>query len=327
MALLKLDTAIQRYLADIQAAALAGTDAIIAEVDRIMSMLDTDERAGAFVVGFERADFRRAFQTQLIARVAPGILERAEKVGIDQAARLTGVRKRVKSTLTGAFKAKQVRAMEVQFGGSMRQTSEQIRQLFNSVQLEGRSGFSVVEQLRNDLRTGGPIFKPMTGGRQWLDHVSRMTQQSSDRSAANGSVQLLAPGTVSAIEADEEMLNALHRWVSVLSENTCDPCKGRHDQVATWEQWDEDGRPGTDWNGTCRSRCNCQLVPLEARAESTEGPVSVRPLSQDEVQELEAFEEFEEDEDFDEDEGPPERFVPDFDDDFDEDDEFREFER
>jgi len=300
MALLKLDTAIQRYLADIQAAALAGTDAIIAEVDRIMSMLDTDERAGAFVVGFERADFRRAFQTQLIARVAPGILERAEKVGIDQAARLTGVRKRVKSTLTGAFKAKQVRAMEVQFGGSMRQTSEQIRQLFNSVQLEG--------------------------GRQWLDHVSRMTRQSSDRSAANGSVQLLAPGTVSAIEADEEMLNALHRWVSVLSENTCDPCKGRHDQVATWEQWDEDGRPGTDWNGTCRSRCNCQLVPLEARAESTEGPVSVRPLSQDEVQELEAFEEFEEfEEDFDEDEGPPERFVPDFDDDFDEDDEFREF--
>ena len=53
-----------------------------------------------------------------------------------------------------------------------------------------------------------------------------------------------------------------YRWVAVLV-NTCEDCLKRHNNVATWDEWEAQGLPRTGQT-VCREHCKCMLIPAEA---------------------------------------------------------------
>jgi len=265
MAKQPLHTVVSRYVRETQGATIASVEDVQRVVAEVLRKLDTDRKQVAFIEGFTRDDFVRAFIEQLTVRVAPAALQRAEAAGRANASRLTGVRRTISDSLTAAYKAQQAQALAVQFSGNMRGISDQVRALLASVATEGRGPATVIDQLREDLRSGGPIFGQMTGGRPILETMKKLTSQAAGRATSMATVQLLDPGSLSSLDAEQSMLSQLHRWVSVQGKNTCDPCANRHGEVATYDEWLEDGLPGGDWGNPCTTSCQCQLVPEQAR--------------------------------------------------------------
>jgi hypothetical protein len=62
----------------------------------------------------------------------------------------------------------------------------------------------------------------------------------------------------------EEGVDRNYRWSAVLV-RTCPDCLERHNQVKTWEEWEDIGLPRTG-STVCRENCHCILVPEQFSA-------------------------------------------------------------
>lgn len=56
-------------------------------------------------------------------------------------------------------------------------------------------------------------------------------------------------------------VDATYRWVAVLV-NTCPDCLARHNNIASWEDWEAQGLPRTGAT-VCGANCKCVLLPAE----------------------------------------------------------------
>lgn len=115
-----------------------------------------------------------------------------------------------------------------------------------SARLSQGATVDIIEQdLLTDLEEGGRIFGEFKNSLQptFAGSTSRFRD-----------VGLMA----------ETGVSATYRWCAVLV-NTCPDCIERHNQVKTWEEWEEEGLPRSGAT-VCGQNCKCILASAEAIA-------------------------------------------------------------
>jgi hypothetical protein len=109
--------------------------------------------------------------------------------------------------------------------------------------LQGVSLETIRADLLADLEEGGRIFGEF---------------KNALKPTFNGSVNRFRDvGALAEIGVDTKF-----RWVAVLI-NTCPDCLERHNNIATWQQWEAEGLPRTGAT-VCKDNCKCVLLPEAA---------------------------------------------------------------
>ena len=124
------------------------------------------------------------------------------------------------------------------YGKSMR-TTIVLEEYINVRLAAGASKAVIKKALLLDLETGGRIFGEFKRG-----------------------IQATAKGNLTRMrDIGQGIENVKYRWVAVLK-NTCPDCLQRHNNVATYDEWEQRGLPRTGATA-CRENCKCVLLPAE----------------------------------------------------------------
>tara|TARA_Y100000034_G_scaffold135349_1_gene206933 strand:- start:2232 stop:4274 length:2043 start_codon:yes stop_codon:yes gene_type:complete len=142
-----------------------------------------------------------------------------------------------------------------------------------TIQTQRAGGMSVSATsgiLANDMATGGPIFGEL--------------KNSLKESLSEGIGQSGRAGSFQAYDPDEK---TLFMWVTVAGHKVCPDCAPRAGQIATLDDWEKSGMPGTGWS-VCKGYCYCILDPsgkidpriqMERAAERARKPREFIPLN------------------------------------------------
>ena len=114
--------------------------------------------------------------------------------------------------------------------------AERLGQEIERLTRNGVSEQSIITILSEDLRTNGRIFGEL--------------RNSIKRGVTGGINQ--------AFRLSGQMGRSL-RWIAI-SKNLCSDCRSVAGEVATFEEWESRGLPGSGWS-VCKEYCYCQLVP------------------------------------------------------------------
>tara|TARA_Y100001973_G_C5159250_1_gene312594 strand:+ start:623 stop:1189 length:567 start_codon:yes stop_codon:yes gene_type:complete len=66
-----------------------------------------------------------------------------------------------------------------------------------------------------------------------------------------------------------------YRWITVAGHKICPDCAARGGQVASFEQWENEGLPGSGWS-VCRGRCYCVLDPTGTVSKEVNAPADIK---------------------------------------------------
>lgn len=62
----------------------------------------------------------------------------------------------------------------------------------------------------------------------------------------------------------DESGHELFMWVTSADDDVCPSCEDRHGDIATMDEWDARGKPGSSVL-ICKRECRCELVPAPSR--------------------------------------------------------------
>lgn len=145
-------------------------------------------------------------------------------------------------TLFNAAMDRELEVLEIYLYGKSMRTAITLEEYIGVRLTSGASKAIIKKELLLDLETGGRIFGEFRSGIQ---------------ATAKGNLHRMRDASqVSDIGVENP-----YRWVAVLK-NTCPDCLQRHNNVATWDQWETQGLPRTGAT-VCRENCKCVLLPAE----------------------------------------------------------------
>jgi len=134
---------------------------------------------------------------------------------------------------------REIKTMEIYLATKVLRSSATLEEYVQIRLLQGATKKALLIELERDLMEGGRVFGEF---------------RNSVRSTARGSLARLRDiGVASEIGVDEKW-----RWVTVEDKSVCKDCGPRHNQVKTWEEWEEAGLPRTGAT-VCRENCRCIL--------------------------------------------------------------------
>ncbi len=146
----------------------------------------------------------------------------------------------VNDDLLNRLNLRELTTMQIFLTAKAERTAISIEEYINSRLAQGVDPDVLLNDLIKDLEEGGRIFGEF---------------RNAIRATANGVVNRSRDNAIfSSVGIDTK-----YRWVAVLV-NTCPDCLIRHNQVKSWEQWEQDGLPRTGIT-VCKENCRCMLVP------------------------------------------------------------------
>ena len=114
----------------------------------------------------------------------------------------------------------------------------------------GATESGIIGAIRRDYETNGRIFGEL--------------RNSIKRGVVLGIMQSSRLGQ-SSIYGDSI---TTFKWVTSQGNKVCEDCQRRAGTVATWEEWEAIGMPGTGWS-RCGGYCYCMLVPEGVKIQDT----------------------------------------------------------
>ena len=114
----------------------------------------------------------------------------------------------------------------------------------------GTTELGIIGAIRRDYETNGRIFGEL--------------RNSVKRGVVLGIMQSSRLGQ-SAIYGDSV---ESFKWVTMQGGRVCEDCQPRAGEIATWQEWESIGMPGTGWS-RCGGNCYCMLVPVGVKVSDT----------------------------------------------------------
>lgn len=134
---------------------------------------------------------------------------------------------------------------------------------------------ALLQSLRADLESGGPIFRGLTEESSYTAAVRSVSGMVADTATTAAAVQM-REGPMDAERLARVQGNEQMRWIAMLV-NTCPDCLMRHGQVDSRRNWELRGLPGTSWS-VCKQHCQCRQVPAFAGPGSMDWDTASGPL-------------------------------------------------
>lgn len=138
---------------------------------------------------------------------------------------------------------RELATLDITLTGAVSRTAISLEEYVKMRTLQGVSLEVIRADLLKDLEEGGRIFGELRNALKptFAGSVNRFRD-----------IGILA----------EIGIDTKYRWVAVLV-NTCPDCLERHNNIATWADWEEQGLPRTGAT-VCKEHCKCVLLPAEA---------------------------------------------------------------
>ena len=128
--------------------------------------------------------------------------------------------------------------------------SARIEREITVLRASGTTELGIIAAIRRDYETNGRIFGEL--------------RNSVKRGVVLGIMQSSRLGQ-SAIYGDSV---ESFKWVTMQGGRVCEDCQPRAGQIATWQEWESIGMPGTGWS-RCGGNCYCMLVPVGVKVSDT----------------------------------------------------------
>lgn len=141
------------------------------------------------------------------------------------------------------FLDREIETLEIALTAKVSRTAITLEEYINIRLTQGVALDVIEKDLLQDLEEGGRIFGEF---------------RNAMKATFAGSTYRFRDSSLVA----ELGVKAPFRWVAVLI-NTCPDCLERHNNIATWDEWEAMGLPRTGQT-VCKENCKCMLIPAEA---------------------------------------------------------------